>query len=587
MRDCLEMVLKKAKERLQHGIYHHRFLLMVLLSILVGIIGGLGAVIFRLMVILNQFLFSIIPTIFGPVFIFLMPTIGGLLAGILISKLGKETKGNGVPEIMEAMALKGGRIRKRVAPLKILVSSITIGSGGSAGREGPIAQIGASSGSTIAQITRLDENNTKILVACGTAAGIAATFNAPFGGLLFGIEVILSMTRLNAKILINMVISVIVANFISILFLGNNPAFIIGQTFAFVNPFEIFLYFLFGVIMGFFGIFWVKFLYFFERKFDSLKIPDYLKSTIGGLGVGLIGIFFSTQVMGVGYPTIELTLIGSIPFWFLLPLSLFKMVVTSLTIGSGGSGGVFASSLFIGATFGGFIGVLFFLGFPGLVSQPMAYALVGMGALFAGVARSPLTCIIMTIEMTSDYLLIIPLMTSCITSYMINAVVMKDENIYTKKLLNRGIRIKYNFYTDIYDDIEVGEIMTRKVVTIGEDVSVADVLKMMEMDKHMGYPVVNDKGEFVGFIAFENVRKAVLQGNQDLLIKDICNRKLIVLFEDDTIHEAMIKMLRHNVVMLPVVDREKPTNLIGLISRFDVMRAHELESMKLQLEKRE
>ncbi|MHC1590485.1 MAG: chloride channel protein, partial [Candidatus Helarchaeales archaeon] len=449
----VKLSLKISPKKFRNRLLQHKMFLMPILSILIGLAGGFGAILFRLLILLNQLLFMLIPLLLGPFSIFLAPVIGGLVAGVLISKYGKETGGHGVPEIMEAMALKGGRIKKRVVFLKMLVSSITIGSGGSAGREGPIAQIGASAGSTVSQVVKLDETNTKILVACGVSAGIAATFNAPFGGLLFGIEVILNMTRLNAKILINMMISVLVATLISILFLGNSPAFIIGQTFIFRNPFEAIFYLFLGIIMGFLGIAWVSFFYLIETMFDKMKVPYYVKSATGGLVVGLIALFFSQQIMGVGYQTIELTLVGKISLFMLLLLSIFKMIATSFTIGSGGSGGVFAPSLFIGATFGGFVGGLFGFFFPTIISEPMSFALVGMGSLFAGIARAPLTCIVMTIEMTTDYFLIVPLMISCITSYLINYVIMKQKTIYTLKLIRRGLRIGYNFYTDVFDDI--------------------------------------------------------------------------------------------------------------------------------------
>ncbi|NHI90968.1 MAG: CBS domain-containing protein [Candidatus Lokiarchaeota archaeon] len=576
-------LLKKMNEKFIHNIYEHKMLLMFLLSILIGVISGFGAIFFRYLIFFNHLLFNLIPFYLGATFIMLPPVIGGLIVGLLTNRLGKETKGHGVPEIMESMALKGGRINKRVALLKMLVSSITIGSGGSAGREGPIAQIGASAGSTIGQVSKLDENNIKILVACGVSSGIAATFNAPFGGLLFGIEVILSMTRLNAKILINLIMSIVIANLISILFLGNHPAFFIQTVFWFNGPFDFILYALLGIILGFLGIFFVKFFYFIEDIFDKIKIPNYLKPALGGLGVGLIALFFSQSIMGVGYETIELTLGLGIPVFTLLLLGLFKIFATSLTVGSGGSGGIFAPSLFIGATFGGCIGFLFYFLFPGQVSYPMAFALVGMGALFAGVARAPLTCIIMTVEMTSDYLLIIPLMISCVLSYLINSLIMKEENIYTLKLLRRGVRIKYNYYTDLYDDIEVSEVMNKNVATIDEEMPIFELLEKIEMEQHMGYPVLNKEKELIGIVAFSDVRKAILDGNKEILAKDLCKRKLISSFPDETIHDIMIKMLKHDIGRLPVVDRRNPKKILGIITRSDIVKAHELESIKAKL----
>jgi len=439
----IKKVLKELKESINYKLQGHRIILIFILSVIIGIISGYGSILFRLMIYLNQLLFNLIPFYFGSVYIILMPAIGGLIVGILTNKFGKETKGHGVPEIMEAMLYRDGVIKKRVALLKLIVSSVTIGSGGSAGREGPIAQIGASSGSTIGQIMNLDKKDLKLLIACGVSAGIAATFNAPFGGLLFGIEVILRRLELDIKVLLNLTISIIIATLISIGYLGNHPAFVVQSNYILNIPFDFFIYLIFGVIIGLFGVGFVKFFYGIEKIFNKIKIPNYIKPLIGGIGVGLIALFFSPQIMGVGYETIEQTLKGMIPLFVLLMLCLFKIIVTSITLGSGGSGGVFAPSLFIGSTFGGTLGILFYYLFPTQISDPMVFALVGMGAFFAGIARAPLTCILMTIEMTSDYFLIIPLMLSCTISYLINQIIMKKKSIYTIKILNKGYKLDF------------------------------------------------------------------------------------------------------------------------------------------------
>ena len=587
MKQKTKEYLRRFKEKMIHSFYDHKVFLMFILSLLVGLLSGLSAVIFRYFIMLNQLLFYLFPFYLGGFFIFIMPTVGGLLVGILTSRFNGEVKGSGVPEIMESMALKGGRIRKRVFLYKLLVSGITIGSGGSAGREGPVAQISGSTGSTIGQITKLDENNTRILVACGVSAGIAATFNTPFGGLLFGIEVILSMTRLDAKILVNLISSIVIGNLISILFLGNYPALNISGTFIYNGPLDFLIYSIFGIIIGFLAIFWVKYFYFVRDLFQKLKIPSFLKPCLGGLGVGLIALFFSPLILGVGYGVIESTLMMQYSVLMLVLLGIFKLVATSFTIGSEGSGGVFAPSLFIGATFGGAIGWLLYLFFPGQISNPMSFALVGMAALFAGAARAPLTCIIMIIEMTSDFLLIIPLMISCVISYLINTLILKEENIYTLKLLKRGIRIKYNYYTDLYDDIEVREVMNFNVATIDEEMHIFDLLEKIEMEQHMGYPVLNKEKELIGIVAFSDVRKAVVNGDHESLARDLCKRKLITSFPDETIHQVMIKMLRHDIGRIPVVDKKNPKKLIGIITRSDIVKAHELESMKAKLLKSE
>ncbi|MCE4600404.1 MAG: chloride channel protein [Desulfurococcales archaeon] len=423
-----------------------RVILIYLLSAVIGVIAGLGAVVFRWMISLNKAVFfdllgSGLTNLTGSRYVLLvLPALGGLIVGPLTEMVAPETRGHGVPEVMEAVMLKGGRIRKRVALAKIVASSITIGSGGSAGREGPIAQIGAASASAIGQVFKLSRDNLRLLVTCGLAAGIAGTFNAPLGGALFGLEVL--MRGVSAFNAIPVIFSSVIGATTASIFLGRHPAFrVVGLSYW--DPREIPLYILLGLAFGLLAVAWVRLFYGFEEFFRKLSVPGYLKPALGGLGAGVLMVLFAGYgVGGVGYEGIDKALSGSIPLRLLLLLGVAKMLSTSLTIGSGGSGGVFAPSLYIGGMFGLSLGLVYQGLFPGLVRQPATYALAGMASLFAGAAQAPMTVIVMVPEMSEDYSLIAPFMASASMSYLVAWLLLRGSSIYTLKLERRGVRVR-------------------------------------------------------------------------------------------------------------------------------------------------
>ena len=345
---------------------------MVLAAILTGLAGAFGAVVFRLMIRSVQSVAW--GTGFGEVieegllaeavdplararaldwwWRLVIPAIGGLVVGPLIYFFAREARGHGVPEVMKAVAIRGGIIRARVVVVKAIASAVTIGSGGSAGREGPIVQIGSAMGSAFGQFLKLPVLQLRTLVACGAAAGIAATFNAPIAGALFASEVIIG--NFAVAQLTPIVISSVVATVVSRFFLGNHPAFLVPP-YEILSPFELAPYMAAGVVAGVVGVTFIRSLGYAETAFERLKVPDYLKASIGGLMVGGIGVFLP-EIFGVGYYTISLALTGQLTAMALGVLVVMKILSTSLTIGSGGSGGIFAPSLFLGAMTGGFLG---------------------------------------------------------------------------------------------------------------------------------------------------------------------------------------------------------------------------------------
>ncbi|MBW2435766.1 MAG: chloride channel protein, partial [Deltaproteobacteria bacterium] len=377
--------------------------IMAVLGVVVGLAGGFGAVGFRYLIDFFQTLaYGGKEDLLGLVVNLpwyhrvLVPAIGGLIVGPLVYFFAREAKGHGVPEVMESVALKGGVIRKRVVVVKTLASAISISTGGSVGREGPIVQIGSAIGSTLGQVLKVSADRMRTLVGCGAAAGIAATFNAPIAGSMFALEVILGDFGLATFSPI--VISSVVATAVSRAYLGDTPAFIV-PVYELVSAWELPMYLVMGIFCAAVGVLFTKTLYRIEDLFDEIKFPDYLKGIIGGLILGAGALFFP-QILGVGYGAIDMALMQKMAWWLLLILVPIKILATSITIGSGGSGGIFAPSLFLGAMAGGFFGAVVNQLFPGITASPGAYSIVGMGAVVSATTHGPLAAILILFEMT-------------------------------------------------------------------------------------------------------------------------------------------------------------------------------------------
>ncbi len=372
--------------------------MIMVTALIVGVGAGLGAVFFRWLIgAVHSISYEHVAAYLSyPYYLVIIPAIGGLIIGPLIYKYPLEAKGHGVPEVMEAVALRAGRMRHRVVVLKALASSICIGTGGSVGQEGPIAQIGSGFGSTVGQMLKLSDERVRNLVACGAAGGIAATFNAPIGGALFALEVILG--RLHTVYFAAVVISAVTASVISQAFSGDTTVFTVPE-YVLVSPWELLLYTLLGLLAALGAYLFARTLYLFEDGWERFPIPGYLKPMIGGAVLGVVGILsFKIDdfpaVFGVGYETIDLALVSGLTFQIAFALLFVKILATNLTLGSGGSGGVFAPSLFMGAMLGEAFGQVVNYFFPGITAPPGTYALVGMAALFGGAAHAPATAIL-------------------------------------------------------------------------------------------------------------------------------------------------------------------------------------------------
>ncbi len=575
--------------------------LLLLMAITIGLVTGFAAVIFiELIDWITDFSFGTVPQLaegLGRWWLVIIPIVGSLISGPIIAFFASEAKGHGVPEVMQAMVLNGGRIRPRVAVAKIAASSVCIGTGGSAGREGPIVQVGSTFGSTLGQLFRMSDRRLRNLVSCGAAAGIAATFNAPIAGVAFAIEVLAG--DLSISVVSNVVISAVTAAVVSQAFLGSAPAFMVPP-YTFEHPIQILFYAALGLFSGLMGVLFIKVLYWMEDVFDNWeRMPMWGRPAIGAALLGLTGLVYPPvlvrlgidpvlaraglpvirnipHIFGAGFETIEAALNGPLPWIFLVSLLFLKLLGTSLTLGSGNSGGVFAPSLFMGAMLGGFFGLLMDILFPGLGINPGTYALAGMAAVFVGAARAPLTAILIAFEMSNDYKVILPLMASTIIALVV-AHRIHPESIYTLKLARRGLRLRFGRDVDVLDGVMVSEVMTKNPPTMNENETMAALQHYLMTTHHHGVMVLNDRDELVGVITLQDLERCLseYENCRSLRIKDVMTKSLLVTYPDESIGDALHRMALRDIGRMPVVDRKNPRRLLGAVRRVDIARAYQ------------
>jgi len=561
--------------------------IMAMLAVVVGLAGGFGAVGFRYLIDFFQtlaygsseellFVVQEIPW-YLKVWV---PAAGGLVVGPLVYFFAREAKGHGVPEVMEAVALKGGVIRKRVVFVKTLASAISISTGGSVGREGPIVQIGSAIGSTLGQLLKVSQDRMRTLVGCGAAAGIAATFNAPIAGSMFALEVILG--EFGLATFSPIVISSVVATAVSRAFLGDIPAFIV-PAYELVSVWEFPLYMVLGIFCAMVGVTFTRVLYLVEDLFDDFKFPEYLKAIIGGLILGAAGFFFP-EILGVGYGGIDLALMQRLAWWLLLVLIVVKILATSITIGSGGSGGIFAPSLFLGAMAGGFFGALVHQLFPTVTASPGAYSIVGMGAVVSATTHGPLSAMLILFEMTGNYKIILPLMLSCILATIFAGQLMKDS-IYTLKLVRRGINIREGKEVNVLKSMFVRDVMNRHVETIAESSALVEMTDKISKSKYNSFPVLNAENKLAGILSFNDYSEAIFDEDlMDLVVaKDLMSENVVTVLVDDDLYTALGKISRKDFSTMPVVLPDDPAELVGIVTRRDIIGAYERAVLKKSL----
>ncbi len=582
MKQLLTTLSKKTNQLVNRAkLTEHTF--MIIVAIIIGVLAGFAAIGIRALIeAISSLSFTGEGTYLENVmstswyWILLIPAIGGLIVGPLIYFFAPEAKGHGVPEVMQAILLRGGTIRPRVAAVKALASAITIGTGGSVGREGPIIQIGSSIGSTVGQFFNLPSSRLKTLVGCGAAAGIAAAFNAPIAGALFAVEIILmdfAVAQFSP-----IVISAVMATVVSHSFEGKFAAFSV-TAYNYVSPYEIGFYFILGAISGLVSFLFVKVLYYSEEFFDEkFKFPEYLKPVIGGLAIGVIALTFP-QVMGVGYDSINAALHGNMVWYVALGLIFVKILATSLTLGSGGSGGIFAPSLFMGAMLGAFFGYFVHSYFPDITAEPGAYALVAMGGLVAGTTRAPVTAIIIVFELTNDYNIILPLMITVVISTILSSKLSR-ESIYTLKLVLRNIHIKEGTASNIMESIFIKDVYTKEYDSINISDNFNDVVTKVIHGRGSKFPVVTKRNELKGVILTTTIKDYLFEIDslKNLLVaSDLLSPNFDNITLSDNCQIALDKMKNHDFDGLAVVDSVESNKLIGMVWRKDIQDEYDKE----------
>ncbi len=558
---------------------------MILLAIGIGILGGYGSVGFRFVIQQLQGLFwntgdFTIEWVRSLPWYWVVgaPAVGGLMVRAIVRKFAPEAKGHGVPEVMEAVALRQGFIRPRVVIAKAAASGICIASGGSVGREGPIVQIGAAIGSTLGQVLHVGPRRLRTLVGCGTAAGIAGTFNAPVAGALFAVEVVLGDFAVPQFSPI--VISSVAATVVSHHYLGDLPAFEI-PTHGLESPYELLVYVLLGLLAGVLAIGFVKALYCAEDRFEAVKLPDLAVAALGGAVVGGIALIYP-GVLGVGYESINGALAGSTSLAVLAGLLVAKLLAVCVTLGSGGSGGVFAPSLFLGAMLGGLVGLVINLQFPGQVAAPGAYALVGMGAVVAATTHAPITAILILFELTKDYRIILPLMTSCIIATLF-ATWYSRESIYTKKLVRRGVNVRSGQDINVLRNIPVGEVVRSDMVTVAPSVRLEELIGRLSGSLEPCFYVTAEEGRLQGVISMRELRHVIKDAEvlkHVVVALDLADTSFPRASIDDSLDNVLTRLDRGYRDELPVLDGDR---LAGVVRISDVLARYRQEMVKRQV----
>lgn len=560
-----------------------------LLAIVVGLVTGLGAVVFRDLIgfihnlsFLGVFSFDYEANVFTPpspwgALIILVPVVGGQIVTFLITKFAPEARGHGVPEVMDAIYYQDGMIRPVVAVIKSIASALSIGTGAAVGREGPIIQIGSAIGSTLGQIVRMAPWQRITLVAAGAGAGIAATFNTPIGGVMFAIE--LMMPELSARTFLPVALATGTATFIGRIFFGIHPAFAMPtKLLASQSPASLdalLLYALLGALIGIAAAAFIRGLSFAEDVFDRIRNP-YLRNFVGMLIVGVLiyafligaGHYF---VEGVGYSTIQAILAGGLDLPALL-IILFaaKLAATSISLGAGSSGGIFSPSLFMGATLGAAFGVLVQAIHPMENFGPTTCAVIGMAAMVGGGTGAAMTAVTMIFEMTRDYDLVMPSIVAVALAIGVRRL-LSPENIYTIKLVGRGHFIPKALYANMFLVRRARDVMQKDVTLLAADAHFDAFLRQHGEEHGLRQVVVTRGNHIAGVVQVDtSLRRGSEQAYSGVRLGDVAQRNFTIARESDIMFDVVQRLTHRNAVMAIVVkdrSRGRPSDVVGIISK--------------------
>jgi len=560
-----------------------RVLLVSVLGGIIGLIAGVVAyVLLALIAVITNLVYfqrfsSTLPSLKDNpigIWILIVPALGGLVVGLMAKYGTPKIKGHGIPEAMEAVLVNKSRIAPKVAILKPLSAAIAIGTGGPFGAEGPIIQTGGAFGSLVGQLLHTTAAERKVLLACGAAAGMAATFSTPIAAVILAIELLLF--EFKSRSFIPLVIASTLATTVRFRLMGAGPMFVV-QPVDFGIPNDLPYYIVLGLLCGLAAVLISSALYWFEDLFDRLPIDEVFLPAIGALALGIIG-FFVPRVLGVGYDTITDILNARLALSVLLLIMVFKSLALVISLGSGTSGGLLAPMFMAGAAMGGAFAMIVNQIIPGANLSPAACALVGMAAVFGSAARATFTLIIFAFEITRDYNAILPLMLVCVIADGVTILLMRNS-IMTEKLVRRGVRISQDYEADILQQVDVGEVMDRHPGVVFSTMKVSELADRVargdkQLIRHQGFPILNKKNSLVGIITWGDITKVVAENIADKkTVLEAGNNEPIVTYPDELMHDAVLKMLHHDIGRLLVVDRHNSRKLVGYLGRSAVMEA--------------
>ena len=509
---------------------------------------------------------------------FILPVIGGLLSGFVVYRYAPEAEGHGMDALIDSFHNRMGMIRTRVPFLKALATVFTLTSGGSAGREGPVAQIGGGLGSWVARRMGFSARDTRIFLLAGTAGGLGSIFLAPLGGVITAIEV-LYREDFESEALIPSIISSVSAYAVFTTLYAHSRIFVV-PAYEWTNPLELFFYALLGLICVPVGIFYIRVFYGVrDHLFKRIKLPRMFNPMLGGLGVGLIGLALP-QVYGAGWGQIQKALFGEVGIGMMFLIAIGKIFATSLTIGSGGSGGVFGPSLFIGGMLGGAVGGVFHHLFPHIVTTPETFILVGMSAFFAGVANAPIGALLMITEMTGSYDLVAPLMLVSVIALLFT----RKWSIYERQVRDRFESPAHigDVTINVMEQMRVRDVFQpeERIIPLQNSMSFAGFRRLIAETDLNYFPVYEGK-ELPGILSLKTVRSVLFEQEMDsiLVVKDVA-MPLVTLFPDENLHQALVKFLRSGYTQIPVVSRDDPDRLLGYLRHEELMMAYNMEILR-------
>jgi chloride channel protein, CIC family len=561
-----------------------RMMLVSFLAAGIGLVAGcIAFLLYKLIgLFTNAFFFHRFSTDFSSarlnhlgIWVIITPVIGGIVVGFMAKYGTSKIKGHGIPEAMEAVLANRSRIEPKVAILKPISAAIAIGTGGPFGAEGPIIQTGGAIGSLVGQVLHTTASERKVLLACGAAAGMSATFNTPIAGVILAIELLLF--EFKSRSFIPLVIASTLATAVHVQLLGAGPMFTVAPV-DFGVPRALPFYLLLGILCGLAAVGFSKLLYWVEDQFDKLPIDELWWPAIGALGLGIIG-YFVPRVLGVGYDTISDILNANLAFKLLLIVMVAKAIALVVSLGSGTSGGLLAPMFMSSAALGGAYAMLIDRLDPGAQLAPGAFAIVAMGAVFGAASRATFTFIIFAFEITRDYNSVLPLMLVSVIADGLAMWLMPSSSIMTEKLARRGMRIHTDYETDVLQQVSVGEMMDKDLPSISSQMSVAELAERIArrdpaVSRHEGLLILNEDGTLEGIITRSDILRAFetdTEGRMSVL--EAGTREPVVTHPDELLHDAVAKMLRRNIGRLPVVERKQPARVVGYLGRQGVMAA--------------